>query len=383
MLNLFLLVFCVVSVLIWLSLISMTIRWRMAERWDTTDLIRVSISQWPRLSVIVPARNEEDSLVTTLPSWFRQDYPDSEIILIDDESNDHTVERAKAIAEQCNSKIRILHGTTPPSGWTGKLWALQQGICVSSGEWLLFTDADIFHHPNLWRGLVAKALTEKHSMVSLMALLDTKGVWARLLIPAFVYFFHMMYPFEKVRDPRSQVSAAAGGCILIARSALNKIGGIEGHRNAWIDDLALAKRVKQASLPISLSLTKSAVSIRPYHKLAEVWKMVARNAFVQLRCSWFLLFFTVLVMATLFLIPVGGMCAWITGTGSPVVSCISCVALVLMVITYIPTLRFFGLSIVRAVMLPIAGILYAGMTVTSAINHLSGMREWRGTRRGK
>ncbi|GJQ59111.1 MAG: glycosyl transferase family 2 [Candidatus Scalindua sp.] len=352
----------------------------MRERWETVDHVNVPISQWPSLSVIVPARNEADSLPVTLPSWLDQNYPDSEIIVIDDESHDHTAECALEIAGRFDGKIRIVSGTTPPPGWTGKLWALQQGIKTSSGEWLLFTDADISHRPNLWRGLVAKALTEKRSMVSLMVLLDTKGVWPRLLIPAFVYFFHVMYPFEKVRDRRSPVSAAAGGCILIERKALDKIGGIEGHRDAWIDDLALAKRVKQAELPIALSLTKSAVSIRSYRQLAEVWNMVARNAFVQLRCSWFLLCLTVLGMAILFLVPVGGICAWITGTGSPAVLSLSCVAHVLMVITYIPTLRFFGLSMVRGIAFPLAGILYAAMTVSSAINYLSGRREWRGAR---
>ncbi len=233
----------------------MPTRWRMPERWETVDHLHVPISQWPSLSVIVPARYESISLPKTLPSWLNQDYPNSEIILIDDESNDNTAELANDIATKYKGSTQVLKGTTPPYGWTGKLWALQQGVTVSSGEWLLFTDADIHHCPDLWRGLVSKALTERREMVSLMALLDLNGMWGCLLIPAFVYFFHLMYPFEKVRDPRSRISAAAGGCVLISRYALNKIGGIEGYSNAWIDDLALAdcviiKRQKRISVAL-------------------------------------------------------------------------------------------------------------------------------------
>ncbi|MFQ5715248.1 MAG: glycosyltransferase, partial [Candidatus Scalinduaceae bacterium] len=381
MLHLILLSLCIASALTWLTLVFMPMRWRMSERWETADHLHVPISKWPSLSVIVPARNESTSLPMTLPSWLNQDYPNSEIILIDDESNDSTAERANDIAVRSNRIIRFLDGTTPPSGWTGKLWALQQGITASSGEWLLFTDADIRHCPNLWKGLVSKALTEKRAMVSLMALLDINGIWSRLLIPAFVYFFHVMYPFEKVRHPRSKISAAAGGCILISRHALNKIGGIEGYSNAWIDDLALAKRVKNAGLPLSLSLTKSVVSIRPYRQLCDVWNMVSRNAFSQLRCSLLILFVTVLGLVVLFLTPVLGICVSIIRNVSPVTFILSFLALSLMMVTYIPTLRFFGLGVFTAVTLPFVGTLYAAMTVSSAINYLSGRREWRGTRR--
>ena len=359
----------------------MPTRWRMPERWETVDHLHVPISQWPGLSVIVPARNESISLPKTLPSWLNQDYPNSEIILIDDESNDNTAERANDIATKYKGSIQVLKGTTPPYGWTGKLWALQQGVTVSSGEWLLFTDADIHHCPDLWRGLVSKALTERRDMVSLMALLDLNGMWGCLLIPAFVYFFHLMYPFEKVRDPRSRISAAAGGCVLISRHALNKIGGIEGYSNAWIDDLALARRVKNAGLLLSLSLTKSVVSIRQYSQLGDIWEMVSRNAFSQLKYSLLLLFVTVLGLAVLFLIPVLVICLSLIGIVFPSTLILSFLVLLLMMVTYIPMLRFFGLGVIRAVTLPFVGILYAAMTVSSAINYFSGRREWRGLRR--
>lgn len=333
----------------------------------------------PSLSVIVPARNENASLPLTLPSWLDQDYSESEIILIDDESTEGTAECAHSIASRLKRTILIIKGTLPP-GWTGKLWVLQQGTNVSNGEWLLFTDADICHCPNLWRGLVTKAFIEQREMVSLMALLDTEGMWARLLIPAFVYFFHFMYPFEKVRESQSNISAAAGGCVLVSRRALDTIGGIAGHRNAMIDDLALARRIKQAGLPLSLSLTKSVVSIRPYRRLSDVWNMVARSAFTQLRCSWLALIGTVLGMTILFLSPMAGIFAFIGQTVSPATPIISATTLLLMAGTYIPTIQFFELGRSRVFTLPIAGTLYMAMTVSSAMNHLSGRYVWRGDR---
>ncbi|TVL99301.1 MAG: glycosyl transferase family 2 [Candidatus Brocadia sp. WS118] len=268
----------IISAVIWLVLLFMPIRWSISERWDISGDLPTIIPPWPTLSVIVPARNERPSLPVTLPSWLKQDYPASEIILVDDESCDGTAECAREISAQLKCKIQVLAGTPPPPGWTGKLWALEQGVRISSGEWLLFTDADIFHNPHLWQGLIAKAIAEQREMVSLMVLLDTQGFWARLLIPAFIYFFHFLYPFAEVQDWRSRTAAAAGGCILVSRKALNAIGGIASYGDAWIDDIALALRVKRAGMPISLSLTKSAISIRPYLRLHEIWNMVARKA---------------------------------------------------------------------------------------------------------
>ena len=227
---------------------------------------------------------------------------------------------------------------------------------------------------------MTKALIEQREKVSLMAFLDTDGMWARLLIPAFVYFFHFMYPFEKVRDSKSKISAAAGGCVLISRRAFDTIGGIAGHRNAVIDDLALARRIKQAGLSLSLLLTKSAVSVRPYRRLSDVWNMVARSAFTQLWCSWLALIGTVLGMSILFIAPMAGICAFIGQTVSLATPILSPTTLLLMAGTYIPTIRLFGLGRSRALTLPIAGILYMVMTVSSAMNHLFGRHVWRGHR---
>ena len=278
----------------------------MSECWEpSSDLFKIS-SELPSLTVIVPARNESIILPLTLPSWLNQDYQKSEIIIVNDNSSDNSAECAKAIASNSNKNVQIINGTEPPSGWSGKLWALQQGINVSSGEWLLFTDADILHNQNVWSGLVTKALSEQHAMVSFPALLNTHGIWAGLLIPAFIYFFQFLYPFKKVKYLYSGIAAAAGGCIHILRHTLKRIGGIEAYHDAWIDDLALAKLIKRAGFSISLSLTKSVISIHPYCKLSDVWNMVARTAFTQLRYSWFALLGTVVGMSILFLAPLFG-----------------------------------------------------------------------------
>lgn len=380
MFDLIMLCASVTSAIIWLVLLFLPVRWRMSERWEASDSLHTTITQWPSLSVIVPARNESASLPLTLPSWLGQDYPKSEIILIDDESSDGTTACAKSISSQAGRSVKVISGTPPPTGWTGKLWALEQGVRASAGEWLLFTDADILHCPNLWCGLVAKAFNERRVMVSLMALLDTNGFCARLLIPAFVYFFHVIYPFEMVQNLRSKVSAAAGGCILISRQALDKIGGIAGYSSALIDDIALAGKMKDAGMPLSLSLTKSVVSVRPYYRLRDVWNMVARNAFAQLKYSWFALVGTVLGLVVLFVVPVAGICTFMTETVSQVTILSSGFSLFIMAFMYMPTLRFFDLSVWRAFTLPIAGVFYLAMTVSSAINYLSGRHEWRGAR---
>ncbi|MGQ3684293.1 MAG: glycosyltransferase [Candidatus Loosdrechtia sp.] len=371
---------CLTSAVIWLFFLCSPVRWRMSEQWDPAQHHHITLPEWPSLSVIIPARNERKSLPLTLPSWLKQDYPESEIILVDDESDDGTAEYAKRITAQSGKTVHIIKGTKPPPGWTGKLWALEQGVRASSGEWLLFTDADILHCPDLWRGLVAKALAEQRAMVSLMAHLDTKGTWASLLIPAFVYFFYTMYPFEKVNNIRSRISAAAGGCILLSRHALEKIGGIAGHRDAWIDDIALAKRMKRAGFPVSLSLSRSAVSIRSYGQLQDVWKMVARTAFTQLRCSWFYLTGTITGLLVLFLAPLIGISAFFINTSLSFTAILSFGTIIIMTVTYIPAIRFFRLNTFQAFTLPFAGILYTAMTISSAIDHLAGRRTWRGVR---
>ena len=375
MFDLILLCASVISAIIWLALLFMPVRWRMSERWEVSDSLHTTITQWPSLSVIVPARNESTSLPLTLPSWLGQGYPESEIILIDDESSDGTAACAKGISSQTGRNVKVIRGTPPPTGWTGKLWALEQGVRASTGEWLLFTDADIFHSPGLWCGLVAKALNERRVMVSLMALLDTQGLWARLLIPAFVYFFHGMYPFKSVQNLLSKVSAAAGGCILISRQALDKIGGITGYSNALIDDIALARKIKDAEMPLCLSLTKSVVSVRPYRRLGDVWNMVARNAFAQLKYSWLALGGTVLGLVVLFLVPVAGICTFMAGTISQVTILSSGLSIFMMALMYVPTLRFFDLNVWRAFTLPIAGAFYLiqGLRVDVYLFHV---RPW-------
>jgi len=328
-----LLIICAVSAFTWLIIILMPPRWKMSECWGPySNLFKIS-TELPSLTVIAPARNESKTLPLTLPSWLNQDYQKSGIIIVNDNSSDNTAECAKAIASNSNKNVQIINGTEPPSGWSGKLWALQQGINVFSGEWLLFTDANILHNQNVWSGLVSKVLSEQHAMVSLLALLNTHGIWAGLLIPTFIYFSHFLYPFKKVKYLRTGIAAADGGCILISRHTLKRIGGIEAYHDAWIDDLALAKLLKQAGFSISLSLTKSVISIRPYRKLSDVWNMIARTAFTQLRYSWFALFGTDVGMSILFLAPLFGIIVSIINS-FPVIGVLSFLAFIFMSITY-------------------------------------------------
>jgi len=380
MISFVLMIACIISAVVWVALLLTPARWRMSEQWGIPEESTAQISRWPRLSVIVPARNEAGSLPATLPSWLNQGYPESEIILVDDESSDNTAGCAMNIAKEHNRAILVLKGSPPPPGWSGKLWALEQGVRASSGEWLLFTDADILHKHGLWQKIVAKALTEHREMVSMMALLDTGGAWSRLLIPTFVYFFHFLYPFKRVNDRHSKLSAAAGGCILISRCALDTIGGIASYCDAWIDDIALARRVKDSRMALSLSLTKSVVSIRSYQQLSDIWNMVARTAFAQLKYSWLMLAGTTLGLSILFVAPIIGIYVFITANGTCTLMPPSLIALLAMAVTYLPTLHFYRLGVWRAFTLPFCGALYLAMTVSSAINHATGKSSWRGVR---
>src|SRR5262249_28789188 len=260
--------------------------------------------RWPSLSVIIPARNEANTLRITLPSLLSFYYPQAEIILVDDCSTDGTAQVAQEVAAaQGRENLRIITETEPPAGWRGKVWALEQGVRASTGEWLLFLDGDVSCTPHMPRDLLRSALNRGYRMASLMVLLRMESFWDRLLVPAFVFFFHTLYPFHWVGRDRSRTAAAAGGCILIERAALVEAGGLEAVRDAWIDDVALAKRVKQNGAKVYLGITVQAMSVRRYGTLESLRRMVTRSAFTQLQHSWILLGLTLAVMAVLFGVP--------------------------------------------------------------------------------
>ena len=318
----------------------------------------------PPVTVIVPARDEAPTIGRALRSLLAQDYPgDFRVILVDDGSRDGTAEIARTIDDP---RLSILEGADRAQGWSGKLWALQQGVQQANTELLFFTDADIEHRPGHLATLAAKLTSEKLDLVSEMVMLSCESLAERALVPAFVFFFTMLYPFALVNDPGSRIAAAAGGSILLRADALDQAGGLAAMRGALIDDVTLAANIKKNG-KIWLGHSHLAASIRPYAHADDIWRMVARTAYVQLQFSPWRLAFTVLGMTVVFLVPplatllaqnparVAGLLAWAASS-----------------VAFSPTLRRFGLSIAWAPFLPLAAAFYTAATVGSASDHISG-----------
>ncbi len=339
------------------------------------------------MAIIVPARDEALVLPETLPTLVTQDYPgEFRVILVDDNSSDGT---RSLVAERWPS-IEVIAPGEPPAGWAGKLWALSAGIAsvssvssvgavpVGDVDYLLLTDADIAHRPDSLLSLVAAAEAHDLGIVSQMARLRIATGWERLLVPAFVYFFALLYPFRWSNNPRARTAAAAGGCSLVRRSSLVAAGGLEAIHGAVIDDVALAKALKRSGSRTFLGLADRVDSIRPYPSLATLWQMVARSAFAQLHHSLLLLAGTVLGLALMFWIPpaaviVGG------SLGDPVTLAIGAATWLLMAALFVPMLRYYRQPVVLALALPYTATLYLAMTVDSAIQHYRGRgAAWKG-----
>jgi hopene-associated glycosyltransferase HpnB len=376
------------SLMAWLYLLLLHGRfWFCSERLaeDTPALDR-----WPTVAAVVPARNEEDTIAPVLASLASQDYPGGlSITLVDDRSDDATRARAETVtANNPDRTPTILTGQPLPAGWSGKLWAVHQGIGetirVRDGvEFIFLSDADIVHAPDTLRRLIGKAVAEKRDLVSLMARLHCDTVWERLLIPAFVFFFQKLYPFPRANDTRSRTAAAAGGCVLIRRATLERIGGIAAIRGALIDDCSLARAVKRSGGRLWLGLAGGTRSLRVYHHLAPIWMMVARSAFTQLRYSPMLLAGTTLGMALLYLAPP---LVLLTAPihGDSIAAVLAAVAWLLMCVAYLPTVRCYRQPMALVLTLPIAGLLYLGMTLDSARRHWWGRgSRWKGRDYGR
>jgi hopene-associated glycosyltransferase HpnB len=334
---------------------------------------------WPALAVLVPARNEAAVLGRTLPALLAQDLPGPwRVVLVDDRSEDGTAAAARR-AGGGDPRLEVLEGAPLPDGWAGKVWALEQARRRADAgpggppELLLLTDADILHAPGSLRALVAEAVADRLDLLSRMARLRCESRAERLLIPAFVLFFLLLYPLRWANRPGGRVAAAAGGCVLLRREALGRAGGLESIRDALIDDLALARRVKRAGGRTRLALSLGAVaSLREYDGVAAVWRMVRRSAFTQLRRSWPLLAGVVVALAVMFLAPpacvVAGVIGAAAGAGGwalPLAT--GLVAWAAMAAVALPATRAFGLSPAWALALPASGALYAAMTVDSAL----------------
>jgi len=310
------------------------------------------------VAIIVPARDEAASITPVLQSLVAQDYPGPfEVVLVDDNSSDGTGDLARAIPG-----VRVISGAERPAGWAGKLWAVHQGVGATTEPLVLHTDADIIHDPGHLSSLVAGLMAMRVEMVSEMVALRCVDLPERALVPAFVYFFQLLYPFARVNDPTSACAAAAGGTVLIRRRALERIGGIAAIKGALIDDVALATKVKQGGR-IWLGHSAQARSIRPYRQWRDIWSMVARSAYVQLGYSPLLLVGSVLGMALVFLLPV---VAALSG------SLLGVLLWLAMAASFVPTLRRFRLNLAWGLALPAIACFYMAATVGSAVSHHRG-----------
>jgi hopene-associated glycosyltransferase HpnB len=333
--------------------------WRAADRDDAPLPTEPPAGGWPAVTAVIPARDEAECVGETVGSLLRQDYAGPfTVILVDDQSRDGTAQVARdaAVALGAADRLTVLPGRALPAGWTGKLWAQQQGV-EQAGEaprYLLLTDADIVYTPDALSSLVARAEPGGFVLTSLMAKLRCKSFAERFFVPAFIFFFQMLYPFAWANNPRRGTAAAAGGCMLVRRAALRDAGGLAAIRGALIDDCTLAKLLKRHG-PISILLTGRVHSIRDYPAMEDIRRMVSRTAYAQLRYSPLLLAGTVAGLALTYLAPVA------------------------LAIFARRTLRFYGLSTVWAPLLPAIAAMYMAFTLDSAYHHARGRGGmWKG-----
>lgn len=319
----------------------------------------------PPVAIVVPARDEAEHIAASIASLLAQDYPGPfRVILVDDRSTDATTAIARGLPGA--ARLTVISGRPRPAGWAGKLWAVHQGVAETREELVLLTDADITHDPRHLSTLVAHAQADDLDMVSEMVALACETPAERALIPAFVYFFQLLYPFARVNDPLDAAAGAAGGTVLIRRRALARIGGIEAILDALIDDCSLAAKVK-AGGRIWLGHSALARSIRPYPAAADIWRMIARSAYVQLRRSPLLLAGSTLGMALIFLAP-----PWFAlfGEGWPRLA--GALAWLGMAASFQPTLARFRRSPLWGLALPGIAAFYMAATLGSALDHHRG-----------
>ena len=359
--------------------------WQGDQRLCARAPADAALAHWPAVVAVVPARNESDLVERALTSLLAQDYPgEFRIVLVDDCSDDGTGDIARRLAREhpAGSRLTVAATDRMPAGWVGKMWAVQTGIRVAEARWpealyLHLTDADVEHDPGNLRALVYKAEEEGLGLVSLMVMLHCETRWEKLLIPAFVYFFQMLYPFPRINDPRSRVAGAAGGCMLVRAEALKRAGGIASIRGEIIDDCALGAALKSVGR-IWVGLSDTEFSARPYAGLREIWAMVARSAYTQLRHSAQLLALTVAGMSLIFLAPPlvaltfpaheNGWAAWLAMS-----------AWLAMAWSFRPSALRYRRSPAFGLLLPAVALLYLGMTLDSARRHWIGAgSRWKG-----
>ena len=369
------------SLLIWIILVtSRDGFWKTDQRLpDVGDFFQTHPA--PPIVVVIPARNEAEMLPQSLRSLLKQTYPGKfSIVIVDDHSSDNTFQVARDLSQETDMEVVLVRGESLPEGWTGKLWALEQGLRVAATlkpEYVLLTDADIFHGSTSLTTLVHQAVEQHCDLVSLMVRLRTESFWERALIPAFVFFFAKLYPFRAVNNPNRSIGAAAGGCSLIRWAALEKIGGLASIRGALIDDCTLGQALKRNG-NIWLGLTTDTLSLRPYDSLASIWAMVSRSAYAQLNYSPLLLVGTVFGMAVVYGMPIVGLgFGWMQR--DVWVFAMALLSYGLMTWAYLPIVRFYQQPSWMSLGLPGVAVLYLLMTLDSARQSMQGKGgAWKG-----
>ncbi len=366
-------VLALLSLAIWIGLLLFRDGFWLAR--DTDGGVAPSLAVWPAVTAIVPARDEADVIGRAMASLIAQDYPGAfRIILVDDGSRDGTGAIARRAAG-ASDRLTVIDGAAPPAGWTGKLWAMRGGVAQAGDApaYLWFTDADIAHGPDTLRSLVARSEQRGLVLDSLMAELRCDSVAEKALIPAFVFFFQMLYPFARVNRPGAKMAAAAGGCMLVRRDALARAGGLAAIADAIIDDCAMGAAMK-AQGPIRLSLTRRSVSLRPYGGWSEIIAMISRSAYAQLDYAPLLLAGTLVGLALLYIVP--PVLALFGHGGAQLAGALAWLA---MAICFQPMLRFYRRSPLWGVALPAIGVVYGAATALSAWQHGRGRGGmWKG-----
>ena len=354
--------------------------WRAEPCLDTSDSAAANLRDWPEVAAVVPARDEAETIGEAVRGLVAQNYPGVfSIVVVDDESSDDTARIARNAGG--GAEVDVIPSGPLADGWKGKVWALSSGFAHVAAKrpdvryfWL--SDADIVHPPDTLRALVGESEVRSLDLMSLMVRLRAETFWERLLIPPFVFFFRKLYPFSWVNDPGRRVAAAAGGCILLRRSALQRIDGIGAIKDALIDDIALARAVKPGG-PIRLVLADGSRSIRRYRSLGEIWTMVARSAFDQLNYSALALIGTVLGMTLAYLAP-PVLALSLPLHGDPAAAALAVSAWIAMAVVAYPTGRLYGLPPWAGLALPVAAALFVAMTLDSARGHWAGRgRAWK------
>lgn len=374
------LIIAAIALAIWVYLIA-----GRGEFWRTPKFDDLApapgFMNWPSIAVVVPARDEAAGVGGCVTSILSQPYPgELSMILVDDQSQDGTAEIAakSAAAIGASDRLTVLSGRPLPSGWTGKLWAVKQGLTQvesrpKTPDYVLLTDADIVYSGDVLMRLVARAQNDQLAMTSIMAKLRCESFAEKYLIPAFIFFFGMLYPFAWVRSRTRATGAAAGGCILARWDALNGVGSIDSIRGSLIDDCALGARLKTQG-PVWLGFSQNVNSVRASDTVSDVGQMISRSAYAQLHYSVVLLIGTVLAMSTVFLAPV-----LIALFGHGLAAAFAAIAWLLMALAFQPTLRYYGQSALWGPALPAIALAYMVFTVNSALQHFQGRGGmWKG-----